>query len=391
MREVQEPIPNKPLGLRSWLIRPLYVKNLLYTGYVSCLAVLALAPVPRGGLSLVFFAAVCFGVGTVSALVFSPDANQAGSRLAAFFLAFVMHGLVAATSIHGGYYPRTLAGGYAGQAISNSAWFAILEWGAIMALGRLFATTRRPTVPLWVVASAPILLAVVIVAPEVQGRGYQVVAGQPPVRCWRFSEPTPESPIPLAGSSKPQVVHALLEDIFIQLETGYHPKTSKEVSILKVWDIRNRRKWAMEVVPPEQYMLPWAYLALGEREELLVVQETGHTNEVGDQAVWVTEVDVQSATKGKSEFVVRAPWLDPDASATLLNPAWQQAPLTGSSGVSIDVDEAGLLSIRGSGFRWELWGDPESTVFILSEDVVVMRETRDEGYSYHVFLLPSPP
>ncbi|MEX0974095.1 MAG: hypothetical protein WD024_01900 [Bacillota bacterium] len=381
MREVQEPIPNKPLGLRSWLIRPLYVKNLLYTGYVSCLAVLALAPVPRGGLSLVFFAAVCFGVGTVSALVFSPDANQAGSRLAAFFLAFVMHGLVAATSIHGGYYPRTLAGGYAGQAISNSAWFAILEWGAIMALGRLFATTRRPTVPLWVVASAPILLAVVIVAPEVQGRGYRVAAGQPPVRYSRFSDPT--------GSAEPAT--ALLDGIFVQVQTDYDRKTHKNFSVLKGCDIKGNRQWTMDVFP-STFVLPWAFLALGEPGELLVVHETGQTNEAGDRAVWVTKVDIQSATKGKPEFVVRAPWLDPDASAVLLNPGWQRAPLAGPAGVSIDVDEAGgLLSIRGSGFRWELWGDPESTVFILGEDVVVMRETRDEGYSYHVFLLPSPP
>jgi hypothetical protein len=372
-------------------VRPLYVKNLLFTGFAFCLAVLALAPVSPGGLSLVFFAAVCFGIGTVSALVFSPNVNQAGSRLAAFFLAFVMHGLVAATSIYGGYYPRSLAGNYAGQAIRNSAWFAILEWGGIMALGRLFTVVRRPTVPLWVVVSAPLLLAAITALSSVQGRGYRVVAGQPPVRYWRFSEPTPESPIPPRGSSKPDVAHALLDDIFIQLQSGHHPKTSLAISILKVWDIGNNTKWSMEMDPPEHYMLPWAYLALGEREELLVVQETGHTNEAGDEAVWVTRVDVQSATKGKPEFVVRAPWLGPEASVRLLDFAWQRPPLSGRSGVSIDVDEEGLLSVRGSGFRWDLVGDPESTSFIVGEDVVVMRELQDKTYGYHVFLLPSPP
>ncbi len=58
---------------------------------------------------------MCIGIGTVSALVFSPDANRAGSNLAAFFLAFVMHGLVAAASLRGGYYPRMLAGSYLGE------------------------------------------------------------------------------------------------------------------------------------------------------------------------------------------------------------------------------------------------------------------------------------
>lgn len=389
--EVQQPVSNKPSGRRSWLTRPLRVKNLLFVGFACCLAILALAPIPRGGLSMVFFAAVCFGIGTVSALVFSRDVNWAGSRLAAFFLAFMMHGLITAASLCGGYYPRTLAGNLFGQAVRNSAGLVVLEWAAVVALGRLFAAVTRPTVPLWVVAGVPLLLAVITALSSVQGRGYRVVAGQPPVRYWRFSEPTPGSPVPMAGSSKPQLVHALVDDAFIQLQSGYHPKTALAVSILKVWDIRNSAKWSMEMDPPEHYVLPWAHLALGEREDLLVVQETGHTNEVGDEAVWVTGVDVKSATKGKSEFVLRAPWLGPDASAKPLDPVWQRPPFIGLSGVSIEVEEAGLLSIHGSGFRWDLVSDPEFTSFILGKDVVVMREVRDETYWYHVFLLPSPP
>ncbi len=75
--------------------------------------------------------------------MFSPEVvNRAWSNLAAFFLAFVMHGLVAAASLHGGYYPRMLAGSYLGEAICISAWSAILEWGAIMVLGRSFASEK---------------------------------------------------------------------------------------------------------------------------------------------------------------------------------------------------------------------------------------------------------
>lgn len=379
MSEVQESVSNKPPGLRGWLVRPLCAKNLLFTGFASCLFILALAPVPPGGLSMVFFAAVCLGIGAVSALVFSPDVNQAGSRLAAFFLAFVMHGLVAATSIRGGYYPRMLAGHSFGQAVRDSAWFVLLEWGAIIVLGRLFAAVRRPTVPLWVVASALPLLAVIIAVPEVQGPSYRVVSGQPPVRYRSFSEPMGSAESPTA----------LVDDVFIRLQTGYDKKTGEDFSILKCWDIRNDKQWTMDVIP-SQHMLPWAFLALGEGGELLVVHETGQTNEVGDKAVSVTKVDIQSATKGKPEFVARAPWLDPDASAALLRPAWQRPPLSWPSGVGIDVDEAGLLSIRGPGFRWDLEGDLRSTSFIIDGDVVVMREMRDEIYWYHVFLLPPP-
>ena len=84
------------------------------------------------------------------------------TSLAAFFLAFVMHGLVAAASLHGGYYPRMLAGSYLGEAICISAWSAILEWGAIMVLGRSFASERRPAVPTWWVAGTLLFFAVAI-------------------------------------------------------------------------------------------------------------------------------------------------------------------------------------------------------------------------------------
>jgi len=376
--DVQEQVSNKPLGLRGWLVRPLYIKNLLFTGFASCLALLAFAPIPSGGLPVVFFVAVSLGIGTVSALVFSPDVNRAGSNLAAFFLAFLMHGLVAVASVRGGYYPRMLAGASFGQAIRNSTWLVILEWGAIMVLGRFFAATRRPTVPMWWVVSALILLAAAIALPEVQGRGYRVVAGRPPVKYWSFSEPmgSAESPI------------ALVDDAFSLLQTGYDRKSGDDFSILKAWDIKNGKQWTMDVVP-SKYMLPWAFLALGEHGEVLIVHETPHTNEASDRAVWVTRVDIPSATKSKPEFVVRAPWLDPDASAVLLNPAWRRPPLSGPSGVSIDADEVGgPVYIRGPGFRWDLMGDPKSMVFILGEDVVVMRETRDEKHWYHIFLLP---
>ena len=160
--EVHKPVCDKPPGLRGWLERPLYVKNLLFTGFAACLAVLALAPLPSISLSVVFFAAVCLGIGTVGGLVFSPDVSRTGSNLAAFFLAFVMHGLVAAASLHGGYYPRMLAGSYLGEANRISAWFVILEWGAIMVLGRFFASERRPAVPTWWVAGTLLFFAVAI-------------------------------------------------------------------------------------------------------------------------------------------------------------------------------------------------------------------------------------
>ncbi len=163
MYEEHKPVCDKLPGLRGWLERPLYVKNLLFTGFAACLAFLAFAPLPNISLSVVFFAAVCLGIGTVSALVFSPEVvNRAWSNLAAFFLAFVMHGLVAAASLHGGYYPRMLAGSYLGEAICISAWSAILEWGAIMVLGRSFASERRPAVPTWWVAGTLLFFAVAI-------------------------------------------------------------------------------------------------------------------------------------------------------------------------------------------------------------------------------------
>jgi len=106
---------------------------------------------------------VCLGTGTVSALVFSPGLTKAGSNLADFFLAFVMHGLVAAVSVARGYYPSMLLGSYFGEAIRNSAWFVLLEWGAIMVIGRSFASERRLAVPVWWVAGALFFFAVAIV------------------------------------------------------------------------------------------------------------------------------------------------------------------------------------------------------------------------------------
>ncbi len=384
LSEVQETVSNKLPGLRSLLVRPISVKNLLFTGYASCLFILTFVRLPRSSLEPVFLAGMCLGVGSVSALVFSPGSKQAGSKSAAFSFALLMHGLLAAISIiNNNYYPRMLAGDNFGEAIPYSAWVVLLEWGAVLMLGRLFASDRRLTVPLWLVACALLFLAVVVAAPKMQGRGYQVVAGQPPVRYYRFSEP-------VESDESAEYPVAVLDGVFVLLRTGWDRTALKEFSVLRGFDTKNDKQWTMDVVP-STYMLPRAHLALGEAGELLVVQGTVHSNETGDMAVWVTEVDVHSATKGKPELVVRAPWLDPDASAALLSPEWRRPPFSRQSGVNIDVDEEGVLSIRGSGFQWNLAGDPRSVSFIVGEDVVVIRELIEETYTYHILLLPSRP
>ncbi len=102
MHRVVELAKTKAPMLHSWLMRPLYAsKELLFGCFALCLAILAVAPFPPEGMSAVFFAAVCFGVGTAAALIFSTDANSTGSKVTAFFVALAMHGLVAGASIFG--------------------------------------------------------------------------------------------------------------------------------------------------------------------------------------------------------------------------------------------------------------------------------------------------
>lgn len=190
MHRVVELAKTKAPMLHSWLMRPLYAsKELLFGCFALCLAILAVAPFPPEGMSAVFFAAVCFGVGTAAALIFSTDANSTGSKVTAFFVALAMHGLVAGASIFGGYYPQALAGGYYGQAVRNSALFVLLEWGGIMLLGRLFSDGKHPAIPRWVLAGIPLISAIVMLCSQIQVGNYWVVSGERPVRYWRFSEP----------------------------------------------------------------------------------------------------------------------------------------------------------------------------------------------------------
>lgn len=382
MRDLQESASNKPpQGSRSWLLRPLGTKNLLLIGYASCLFILTFLRLPRSSLEPVFLAGMCLGIGSVSALVFSPGSRQAGSKSAAFFFAFLMHGFLAATSIiNSGYYPRMLIGGNFGEAIPYSACVVLLEWGAVILLGRPFASHGHPTVPLWVVTCMLLTLAVVVAAPKLQEPGYRVVSGQPPVRYSRFSEPM--------GSAEPAT--ALIDGIFVQVQTGYDREAQKNFSVLRGCDVKNDKAWTLDVFP-STYVLPWAFLALREHGELLVVHETGQTDEAGDKAVWITAVDIQSVTKGKPEYVERAPWLGPDPSAVLLEPRWQRPPFSYPLGISIEVDHAGQSCIRGPDFEWEVTGDQESISFMMGQDTVVMREARNETYQYQIFLLPSSP
>ncbi|MGE5579161.1 MAG: hypothetical protein ACM3WU_03865 [Bacillota bacterium] len=373
--------------MRNLLSRPVPVKNLLIAGYVVCLYVLTAIRLTRESMEPVFFAGLFLGMGSVSAMVFSPGSKKAGSKSAALLFTLLMHGLLAVTSIiNSNYYPGLLIGRYFGYAIPYSAAVVLLEWAAVVAIGKFFASHERPVLRLWAVAIALLCLTLVVAAPRAPGRGYRVVSGQPPARYYRFSEPIEQSKYMDAG----EYGVAALDGVFVLLRTGWDRSKVAKFSVLRGIDTKSDKQWTVDMIP-STYWLHRAHLALRETDELLVVHETLHTNEVGDKAVWITEVDINSGTKSKPEFVVRAPWLGPDASAMLLSPEWQQAPLTHQSGLRIDVEEEQLLVMSGPGFRWELTGDPKVSCFFLSQDIVVMRELQDnETYDYHVFLLPSP-
>jgi hypothetical protein len=103
--------------LRGWLGQPVNVRSIGLPGYVISLGVLAWAPLASESLPPIFWAAIGLGIVAICSLVYSPDLNPGGSRLAAFFLAFVMHGLVTWVSFMAGYYPHFLAGSYFGEAV----------------------------------------------------------------------------------------------------------------------------------------------------------------------------------------------------------------------------------------------------------------------------------
>jgi hypothetical protein len=391
MHRVVELAKTKAPMLHSWLMRPLYVsKELLFGCFALCLAILAVAPFPPEGMSAVFFAAVCFGVSAAAALIFSTDAISTSSKITAFFVALVMHGLVTGFSILGGYYPQALAGGYYGQAVRNSALFVLLEWGGIIALGPLYSDGKRPAFPRWALASLLLIPVVVVIGSQIQVGNYWVVSGERPVKYWRFSEPFEYAPGVFRISEHSEYQVALVDDVFVMIQSGWSDRLSEKSSTLKVWDIKNEKRWTMDVVPSD-YWLSTSFLALGKDGGLLVVHRTGNiVNESGDEACWVTGVDLRSATANQPEYVDKFPWLDSDTGTVLLQPEWQKPPFSTMSRIEIAMDkESGLLFVRGPGFRWNLLSDdPGTMVFLVGEDVVVVRHVYEGRYEYQVFLLP---
>lgn len=373
---------NGVLGrLRRWLAGPISVRAIALPGYVASLAVLAWIPLPSESLPMIFWAAIVLGIVAICSLVYSPDLNQGGSRLAAFFLTFVMHGLVTWASLRSGYYPRFLAGGYFGEAVRISAFFVLLEWGATIVLGRAFTTTARPTVLRWHLASALILIVLVAVAaaPLTLARGYSVSAGAAPVRYRRISVDVTKGDGALPS--------ALVKDVFVQTQWDWRTKLSRLIGL----DIKQDREWAVDVAPPQLEGFPPPSLALENGTGLvLVVTELLHVNAAGDRSCWVVWVDVQTGMKVRAETVIRAPWLNPDASAIPLEAGWQRPPLIGDRPVRVDHMPDGSLIMEGKGFKWSLRGAADFKEFIIGSDVVVMRDLRNEKYWYHIFLLPVP-
>lgn len=370
-----------PSSLRGWLMRPLDVRTLAILGYVCGLGILALVPLASESLPVIFWAAIGLGIVAISSLVYSPDLHPSGSRLAAFFLVFLMHGLVAWASFKAGYYPRFLAGGYFGEAIRISSLFVLLEWGATTALGRTFTSTARHTIPLWQLASALILIVLATAAPVSVARGYGVSAGAAPARYRRLS-------VDATGGAS-ALPSALVEDVFIQVQWDYRAGLSRVAG----WDIKQDGEWAIDVAHPHDRPggLPPPSLAMENGTGLvLAITELAHANEAGDRACWVVWIDVRTGTKAKAETVARAPSLGPDASAVSLPAGWQRPPLSGDCAVRVDVGPDGSLMMEGPGFEWSLRGEAAFKKFVIGNDVVVMRDLWNEKYWYHIFLLPVP-
>ena len=152
--------------LCTWLHRPVYVKNLLYIGFQLFLLLLVSDLPTSGTKPFLFYTALCFGIGAESAFMFSPDVNKEGPTFASFFLTFIMHGIIAYASFKGGYYPRIIFGYTFGKAVRISALFVVLEWGAVVLLGRrIFAEKRHPVIPTWWVLAALLVVGLVIITP----------------------------------------------------------------------------------------------------------------------------------------------------------------------------------------------------------------------------------
>lgn len=366
--------------LRCWLGSPVSVKAIAVPGYVASLGVLAWIPLASESIPMIFWAAIGLGIVAVCSLVYSPDLDPGGSRLAAFFLAFVMHGLVTWASFKASYYPRFLAGGYFGEAVRISAFFVLLEWGAIVALGRTFATTARPAVLRWHLASSLILIVLVAIAPVTLARGYRVSAGAAPIRYRRMSVDATREDAALPSP--------LVQDVLVRIEWDRRA----EISRLAGWDIKQDRDWAVDVAPPRYSLggLPPPSLALENGTGLvLIVTEVPHVNVAGDRACWVVWVDVRTGTKVRAETLIRAPWLDPDTAIPLLA-GWQRPPLIGDRPVRVDYGPDGSLTMEGQGFKWSVRGETAFKEFIIGNDVVVMRDLSNEKYWYHIFFLPVP-
>ena len=222
-----------------------------------------------------------------------------------------------------------------------------------------------------------LLLTAAVVVPWVQDRGSLVVAGAPPVRHWRFTEPRDSAEFPTA----------LLDDVFIGLWWDLEGEPS---TLLKGWDIKSGQRWTIDVGAPSQDVLPWAFLALGEGGEVLVVHEVSGSTEADNRGCWVAKVDLATATKEEAIHVDKAPWVGAEASAVLLQSGWQRPPIDNDpSGAIINADERNeVLYIAGRRFRCELRGEPEDPALLIGEEVFVVREARDDNYLFHVFLIP---
>ncbi len=380
--------------MRRLAARRIRLRPAVLLGFTASVALLALSPRGPSGddKSVLFFVSLVLGAASVCALVYSPARATRGSAAAALPLVFLMHGILTAIVVaRGTFYP--FAGGNLGEALNSSVLAAVIEWGVAAALvGPRFAREANPAVP-----SVPALLAFIAVAglafaPAVSFPEFGVVDGPGPARARRFA----------VGHRTSQHT-ALVGDILVQIR---QPADGMSAQVWG-WDIKRDARWRLDVdtagtgypclVNPS-FVGPGPGGALG-----VVYQLSAAGGFSGSEPYRVVWLDPSTGTPTGAEIVETVAWPPIPAEEQWVHPATRDpdgsgAGWPGAAGgaeparVEISRTEEpypGSLEIRGDGFLWRIGRDNGSRWFIVSDDILVMRELLRLETWYHIWLLPA--